>query len=72
MNYAKVNAINYDKNAAHKDSVKSRKTIPNPDAQLYLALKRKGKLKTINVIPLIKWRDETYKEWIERNDTKTL
>lgn len=70
MNYARVRPVGYDYKQAIKDKLNHKEKIKNPDAQLYLALKRKGMLK--KVLHLFKLKDETYKEWIERNETKTI
>ena len=69
-NYAKVHPVNYNQAAATRKKLNYKKVVRNPDAQLYLALKR------VNKIPLKKGiftghRVLTYKEWL-RTDRNPL
>lgn len=51
-NYARVPAIEFDKVAQHRDSVRARNEVKNPEAIIYLKLKSMGKI-----------IGTTYKEW---------
>ncbi len=51
-NYARVPAIDFDRVAQNRDSVKSRKEVKNPEAITYLRLKAMGKI-----------IGTTFKEW---------